>query len=606
MSSSTHYTLEHSSTNKLQSQLRSSTIGKMPKNIPWSQVFEAVPHSDYFKGLEEPSKINHITYFRHCSAPFAQKQHYHNLWKGTILPIIEGTTIQRVADQRARLNREWNAKAETDKFWNGVLNDELDGKARANNKRQITALREQAVDQLENTYEYYSKRTRILNSKDIESLQQHADLAEPQALGSDKTEHASKDKNPIQGVKGTESTSSSTDPTFNTDDLTDGSTDEDDVPVALSRLVGPGTLSSKLSRKSLYYKGNVCVSEKLMTYRRKQVEDESFLQDHQVNNILALNFIFHDNFLHDLRAAEKGRWECTLEQADMTLIMDIAIMCSIQERAEALKRLHKVAHERDVIMSPIVLSAQNLMATTALWADKLLVRDNEDSFIERFCKPFVNAFFGQFEDTRLCWSRDALKTGNQDTGERLYPDIMLCTTTSPGHAVFIGEIKKLDASEHECQRDRVKLFIQMKRSLDSLLDYGVDGPVIGILVQRHRVEIWSMTLPYEALYMPTHLGSFDLILSRYYFGALLALTPPLLAAKAAVEHTLTRLKEGPHTFFPKDWRRGTYHFEPIVLNDDVSMKKEAKALRQEANAMKPNTTQEADIENDEDKENRKK
>ncbi|KAK3841481.1 MAG: hypothetical protein J3R72DRAFT_152700 [Linnemannia gamsii] len=282
-------------------------------------------------------------------------------------------------------------------------------------------------------------------------------------------------------------------------------------------------------------------------------------------------------------------------------------MCSMQERAEALKQLHRVAFEGDAFMSPIVLTAQNLMATTALWADTLLVRDNEDSFTERFCKPFINAFFGQYEDTRLCWSRDALKTGDLDTGERLYPDIMICTTISPGHAVLVGEIKKLDASEQECQRDRVKLFIQMKRALDSLLDYGVDGPVIGILVQRHRVEIWTMTLPYEALYMPTHLGSFDLILSRYYFGALVALTPPLLAAKAAVEHTLARLKEGPQPLYPtKDWRRGTYHFEPMVLDDDVSMKEEARALRQEGKVMKPKGSKKTDIESDEDKENKMK
>ncbi|KAG0224626.1 hypothetical protein BGW41_005034 [Actinomortierella wolfii] len=139
----------------------------------------------------------------------------------------------------------------------------------------------------------------------------------------------------------TASTSSSTDLTFNTDDLSDGITDEVDVPVAISRLAGPGTRSSKLSRKSLYYKGNVCISERLMTYRRKQVENESFLQDHQVNNILALNFIFYDDYLQDLRAAEKSRWEYTLKQADLKLVMDIAMICSTQERAEALKQLYR-------------------------------------------------------------------------------------------------------------------------------------------------------------------------------------------------------------------------------------------------------------------------
>ncbi|KAF9161523.1 hypothetical protein DFQ26_004475 [Actinomortierella ambigua] len=166
-------------------------------------------------------------------------------------------------------------------------------------------------------------------------------------------------------------------------DLSDESTDEDDVPVALNRLVGPGTLSSKLSRESLYYKGSTCTSDKLMMYRRKRVEDESFLQDHQVNNILALNFIFHDEFLQDLRAIENSRWEYTLQQSDLNLIMYIAVMCATQEWAEALKQLFKVAHEHDASLSPIIMTAQNLMATTALWADKLLIRDNEDSFTER-------------------------------------------------------------------------------------------------------------------------------------------------------------------------------------------------------------------------------
>ncbi|KAG0257372.1 hypothetical protein DFQ27_005177 [Actinomortierella ambigua] len=76
--------------------------------------------------------------------------------------------------------------------------------------------------------------------------------------------------------------------------------------------------------------------------------------------------------------------------------MDIAVMCATQERAEALKQLFKVAHEHDASLSPIIMTAQNLMATTALWADKLLIRDNEDSFTERFCKPFVNTSFGKF------------------------------------------------------------------------------------------------------------------------------------------------------------------------------------------------------------------
>ncbi|KAG0227271.1 hypothetical protein BGW42_003073 [Actinomortierella wolfii] len=515
------------------------------------------PNKFYFLRTQ-PNRYNPVDYFhtfRNIKA--SDKGRLHALWSSAIDILLE-SPLQIYKDNGKRLQLKWDTPDKgLGSFWHEIESAEsisniLDASSKSIRKRSIRSAEKSilsAIDELDDT-----------------------------------------------------STSSSTDLTFNTDDLSDGITDEDDVPVAISRLVGPGTRSSKLSRKSLYYKGNVCISERLMSYRRKQVEDESFLQGHQVNNILALNFIFHDDYLQDLRAAEKSRWEYTLKQADLKLVMDIAMTCSTQERAEALKQLYRIAHECNAFMSPIILTAQNLMATNALWANKPLVRDNEDSFTERFCKPFVNAFFGQFENTRLCWNRDLLKTDDQDTGERLFPDIMLCTTTSPGHTIVIGEIKKLDAGEQGCQRDRVKLFVQMKRALDSLLDYGVDGPVIGILVQRHRVEIWAMTLPFEALYMPTHLGSFDLILSRYYFGALVALTPPLFAAKAAVEHTLALIKDGPHPLLSKkSWRRGTYHFEPVVLNEDLSVKKEAKTLRQKG-AMKPSIAHEEDIQSREDEE----
>ena len=52
----------------------------------------------------------------------------------------------------------------------------------------------------------------------------------------------------------------------------------------------------------------------------------------------------------------------------------------------------------------------------------------------------------------------------------------------------------------------------MKMCLDDLLYAGVDGPVIGILAQGHQVEVWSLTLPFDALYLSTLLGAFDLVL----------------------------------------------------------------------------------------------
>lgn len=159
---------------------------------------------------------------------------------------------------------------------------------------------------------------------------------------------------------------------------------------------------------------------------------------------------------------------------------------------------------------------------------------------------------------------------------------MLTTVSSPHQTVLVAEVKKFDTAQLECDRDRVKLFVEMKRCLDGLLTSGVDGPVVGLLAQRHRVEVWALTLPYEAVYLPTHLGSFDMILSRFYFGALHVVCPPLLAAQAAVTSTMSRLTSGRRRKPIKAaWTRGTYNVEPMELKSDISVRQEARGLRRD-------------------------
>ncbi|KAF9915251.1 hypothetical protein BGZ65_000830, partial [Modicella reniformis] len=121
-----------------------------------------------------------------------------------------------------------------------------------------------------------------------------------------------------------------------------------------------------------------------------------------------------------------------------------------------------------------------------------------------------------------------------------------------------------------CHKDRHKLFTEMKICLDGLLDVGVDGPVIGILAQRHRVEVWSLTLPYEALY----LGAFDLVLSRFPFASTIVMFPPLLAARAATADTLARFASRRKRAEPIKftWRRGTYHVKPLGIRPDITLK----------------------------------
>ncbi|KAG0248759.1 hypothetical protein DFQ27_000655, partial [Actinomortierella ambigua] len=55
-------------------------------------------------------------------------------------------------------------------------------------------------------------------------------------------------------------------------------------------------------------------------------------------------------------------------------------------------------------------------------------------------------------------------------------------------ALLVAEMKKFNATQQECDRDRIKLFVALKRRLDGLIASGVDEPVVELLAQRHRVE----------------------------------------------------------------------------------------------------------------------
>ncbi|KAF9163380.1 hypothetical protein DFQ26_002669 [Actinomortierella ambigua] len=346
-------------------------------------------------------------------------------------------------------------------------------------------------------------------------------------------------------------------------------------------MVGPGTLSIHLTGANDYWVNNTNVSEQLMAWRREQVEDESFLTDHDVREILSLNFIFDHHLVKRLQEQERALWSHKLSEKDHAFILQVSLVCMDQEQEMAEQTVYSLAMQSDLMSSSVFRAARNLMATNALWADMVLTQDNEDSIIERFFKPLVNGFLGSIAGTKICWTSDALKTGTVDTGELLYPTCMLTTVSSPQQTLLVAQVKKFDATQQECDRDRIKLFVELKRCLDGLLASGVDGPVVGLLAQRHRVEVWALTLPYEAVYLPTHLGSFDMILSRYYFGALHAVCPSLLAAQAAVASTLSRLAGGRKCKPLKaTWTRGTYDVEPMQLEPDVSFRQEARDLQE--------------------------
>ncbi|KAG0249512.1 hypothetical protein DFQ27_009951 [Actinomortierella ambigua] len=87
-------------------------------NLPWTHIFKEVPEAaSYFRQLQDPAEISHPAYLQ-------QKRHDHNLWRRVIMPKIEAASIERVAQQYARLQQEWSGREETEAFWAGVVEQE--------------------------------------------------------------------------------------------------------------------------------------------------------------------------------------------------------------------------------------------------------------------------------------------------------------------------------------------------------------------------------------------------------------------------------------------------------------------------------------------------
>jgi len=178
---------------------------------------------------------------------------------------------------------------------------------------------------------------------------------------------------------------------------------EEPVPVGIDRMVGPGTLSNHLTGENDYWVGDKNISEQLMTWRREQVDDQSFLTDRDVQEILSLNFIFDHPLVKPLQEQERAFWSHRLSKKEHAFVVQVSLACMDQEQEMAEQTVYALAMKDGVMSSSVFRAARNLMATNALWADMVLVQGSEDSIIERFFKPLVNGFLGNIAGAKLCW-----------------------------------------------------------------------------------------------------------------------------------------------------------------------------------------------------------
>ncbi|KAG0280511.1 hypothetical protein BGZ95_009831 [Linnemannia exigua] len=556
----------------------------------WHSALDRLFGKPYFESCSFPGQFNYADFLDwNRDAAQLTRQKARNYWRNSI-DRFEKSTLQVLRDAARKMNKEWTAGEHVQ------YEDEFFGQLDAERKLEKTRRKvHQVVDDVISKRQRlrYQEEGQVLDRSlqqarsdedgDVEDngekRQQKQQLQQQRQQRDGEGDHLSTSTRTVDDNRTIHSldllSSDSVDPDYHVGNVSVSSVDYSDItPLIMDFLVGPGSVNANPSGDSYYIANSINVSKILFALRKENVLTHSTMTYVDGTDILSLNFIFFDKRLGPLRDERKKRWSRTMTEDETGLVVTAAREYAGKEFDEcelAMRQLSRTAPAA-VVRSRIYGYILNLLSSRFLWqTPPFFDRTNEDTFTDRYYRPWINAFFGDLDGAALHWGRDRLECGDGVSQEVLVPDVMLTTTQQPVRTVLLCEIKKVGSSPQDKQRDLVKLFVEMKRSLDGLLRAGVDGKVIGILGQDFRVDVWMMDLPFEAIYLPTHLGSFDILFSRYQVGSLLAMAPPLLAAREVVKSTLEDLKALGRRQKPmkETWVRGTFNVQPnVILSPD--------------------------------------
>ncbi|KAG0230141.1 hypothetical protein BGW42_001128 [Actinomortierella wolfii] len=300
-----------------------------------------------------------------------------------------------------------------------------------------------------------------------------------------------------------------------------------------SNIDGPGEPSSKLHGDHLYING-VDVSTRLMAARSTNMSHQSVL--HETHDLLSLNFIFTKAFIeHCFQDANENEIITQLlktdvpevPQKDIDLVVKLALAAASKEYLDFKAMLRGSSLDLSSLAGDIVIE---YTATNALWQDRTLLAQNEDTYIKRSVMPMIDAVFGSL-DVIQHWQRDQLPVPS-GYEEVLQPDFF----AEVDHLCFaIMEVKKPNMTTADIEDQTRKLPCMMKIALNMLIDRNVIDPtVLGFLVSDNICEVFTMTLEHEAIYIPKSLGRFRLPQDRLDIPALLLALGPLAAAKVSI------------------------------------------------------------------------
>ncbi|KAI1291297.1 hypothetical protein EDD11_009026 [Mortierella claussenii] len=319
-------------------------------------------------------------------------------------------------------------------------------------------------------------------------------------------------------------------------------------PEKFNWLVGPGDSSSRLKTGMLWKVKDVNISQNLAERRSETMLALELLVD---PDLLALrNFIYTPKVLQDVMSVDDWTealeswqlgYECNKDEVELVHVVSFA--CNMHTRTTLNQAITQI--RRMNTTNPLHSIIENHLRTSVLWGRTTdvpgqLRQVNEDTFINDYVKPVMDGLFGDFINCTMHWARDELQCGPCYVNEeKLYPDFFL---SIKGHTVAIMEAKAPNRGITGYMDDRRKLYDQMKLAVDGLLSSGIDTSVVGFLVSGQRVEVFAMSLRYEACYLLVDIGEFDLVTSRYQFGNILTAARPLLTARNITMEALGKLR----------------------------------------------------------------
>ncbi|KAF9996941.1 hypothetical protein BGZ79_009314 [Entomortierella chlamydospora] len=344
--------------------------------------------------------------------------------------------------------------------------------------------------------------------------------------------------------------------------------------VAWNWTTGPGDSSSNLETKFLWIEDGVNISQLLANRRARAM---LALEKTTEPDVLALrNFIYTPEIVKEILSIEQWesatamwylRYQHKVTSDEVTGVVKVSL--GLQPR-KTFQEAVIIARTLDVSqpLSSIIIKYHR---TAVLWdQDSFYLtpevkHGSEDSFINDFVKPVIDGTFGDLLHCTPYWIQDEIQCGKgYNNEEKLCPVFFLATRNC---AIAVMEVISPFGPKRRHKDGKGKLFDEMKLSVDGLLHNGVDASVVGLLVTGMRVDLFAMSLDYEACYLVVDLGSFDLVGSRFQFSNLLIAAQPLLTARGIVLETMGKFDTTNEEPVKSEWVRGTYYTKPIKLED---------------------------------------